>query len=153
MLELISRVIARWSDTTNLILIAGDFNASCRLQVGYVESETIRSADARLGEWCRQEGLSCAAPSHATWQNVNNSRSAVLDSFFLLSKTKKMAIQGVKSFLPPDPQLDHDLLQARLSCDTLGSMPPLEALRPWCANGCSVGDRKKQSSWRQRPCH
>jgi hypothetical protein len=68
MLELISRVITRWSDATDLILIAGDFNASCRPRVGYVESELIRSADARLGEWSRQAGLACAAPSHATWQ-------------------------------------------------------------------------------------
>jgi hypothetical protein len=97
--------------------------------VAYGESEMICSANARLGEWSRQAGLTCAAPSHATWQSVNDSRYAVLDSFFWWSKTDQMAIQGVESFLRPDPRLDHDLLQVRLSCDTLGSMQPLEALR------------------------
>ena len=38
-------------------------------------------------------------------------------------------MQDVESFLPPDSRLDHGLLQARVSCDTLGPMPPLEALR------------------------
>ncbi len=92
MLELISRVITRLNDATDLILIAGDFNASCRPRVGYVESQLIHSADARLGEWSRQAGLACAAPSHATWQSVNDTRYAVLDSFFWWSKTDQMAI-------------------------------------------------------------
>ena len=148
MLELISRVITRWSDATDLILIAGDFNASCRPRVGYVESELIRSADARLGEWSRQAGLACAAPSHATWQSVNDSRYAVLDSFFWRSKTDQMAIQGVESFLPPDPRLDHDLVRARLLCDTLSSMPPLEALRaPVRLRMRSWGQKKAE--WRE----
>jgi ribonuclease HI len=129
MLELISRVITRWSDHSDLIMIGGDFNASCRPRVGYVGSETTRSADARLEEWSRQAGLACAAPSHATWQSVNGSRYAVLDSFFWRSKTDQMAIQGVESYLPPDPRLDHDLLQALVLCETVGPMPPLEALR------------------------
>ena len=129
MLELISQVITRWSDHADLTLIGGDFNASCRPRAGYAGSNVTRSADARLEEWSRQTGLSCAAPLHATWQSVNESRYAVLDSFFWRSKTDQMAIQAVESFLPPDPRLDHDMLQARVSCDTLGPMPPLEALR------------------------
>jgi endonuclease/exonuclease/phosphatase (EEP) superfamily protein YafD len=82
MLELISLVMERWSDHTDLIMMGGDFNASCRARVGYVGSNTTRGADARLQEWCRRGGLSCAAPMQATWQSVNESRYAVLDSFF-----------------------------------------------------------------------
>ena len=129
MLELISRVVTRWSEHADLVMIGGDFNASCKPRVGYVGSETTRVADARLMEWSRQAGLACAAPSHATWQSINESRYAVLDSFFWRSKTDQMGIQGVNSYLPPDPRLDHDLVQARVSCDTVGPMPPLEALR------------------------
>jgi hypothetical protein len=40
-----------------------------------------------------------------------------------------MKIQGVESFLPPDPRLDHDLIRALVLCDTLGPMPPLDELR------------------------
>ena len=59
-----------------------------------------RSADARLEEWSRQAGLACAAPPHATWQSINESRYDVLDSFFWRSKTSQMEIQGVEAFLP-----------------------------------------------------
>ena len=80
-------------------------------------------------EQAGQAGLACAAQSHATWQSVNDSRYAVHASFIWLSKTYQMALQGVKSFLPPDPRLDHDLLQAHVPCNTLGpAMPPLRAL-------------------------
>ncbi len=64
----------------------------------------------------------------AAWQSVNESRYAVLDSFVWRSKTDQMGIQGVESFLPQDPRLDHDILQALVHCKTLGSIPPLEAL-------------------------
>jgi hypothetical protein len=37
-----------------------------------------------------------------------------------------MGIQGVESFLPPDPRLDHDILLAQVHCETLGPMPPLD---------------------------
>ena len=53
LLELISRVIDRWCGHAELVLIGGDFNASCRVRVGYVGSEMTRGADARLLEWCR----------------------------------------------------------------------------------------------------
>ena len=142
MLELISRVVTRWSDHADLVMIGGDFNASCKPRVGYVGSETTRVADARLMEWSRQAGLACAAPSHATWRSINESRYAVLDSFFWRSKTDQMGIQGVTSYLPPDPRLDHDLVQARVSCDTVGPMPPLEALR--------APARLRMRSWGQK---
>ena len=129
MLDLISRVIARWGDHADFIMIGGDFNASCRPRAGYAGSEVTRSADARLEDWSRQAGLACAAPSHATWHSVNESRYAVLDSFFWRSKVDQMSIQGVESYLPPDPRLDHDMLRVRVSCDSVGPMPPLEALR------------------------
>ena len=129
MLELISRVITRWSDHADLIMIGGDFNASCRPRVGYVRSEVTRSADARLEDWSRQAGLACAAPSHAAWLSINESRYAVLDNFFWRSKADQIHIQGVESYLQQDPLLDHDMLQVRVSCDTVGPMPPLEALR------------------------
>ena len=92
MLELISRVIARWNDHADLILIGGDFNASCRARVGYVGSDMTRGADARLLEWSEREGLACAAPMHATWQSVNESRYAVLDCFFWRAKTEQLSI-------------------------------------------------------------
>ncbi len=38
MLEVISRVLARWKDHTDLFVIGGDFNASLRPRVGYVGS-------------------------------------------------------------------------------------------------------------------
>ena len=128
MLELIAQVLTRWGDH-DLTVIGGDFNASCRPRVGYAGTVATRSADARLEEWRKQQGLVCAAPSHATWQSVNESRYAVLDSFFWRSKTGQMGLQDAAAYLPPDPRLDHDLIRARVKCDTLGPMPPLEALR------------------------
>ena len=93
-------------------------------------------------EWSRQQGLVCAAPSHATWQSINESRYAVLDSFLCLSKTDQTGLQDVAAYLPPDPRLDHDLVRARVKCDTLGPMPPLEALRSPV--------RIRMNNWKQR---
>ncbi len=45
----------------------------------------------------------------------------------------------MESFLPPDPRLDHDILLARVHCETLGPMPPLEAL--W------VPEQIRMSAW------
>jgi hypothetical protein len=118
MLELISRVITRWSDTTNLILIACGFNASCRPRVGYVESETIRSADARLGEWNRHSRLDAApggasgpgAPTHAQlgtekaeWQETATRSLAMsaaeVDKFMELERAKRIALDCARSVL------------------------------------------------------
>ena len=57
----------------DLIVVGGDFNASCGARVGYVVSEATRGADARLLEWSRREGLAWAAPDslNAAWQGVN----------------------------------------------------------------------------------
>jgi ribonuclease HI len=129
MLELISRVIARWNDHADLILIGGDFNASCRARVGYVGSGMTRGADARLLEWSEREGLACAAPMHATWQSVNESRYAVLDCFFWRAKTEQLSIADAESFRSPDPRLDHEGVVVSVSGDSIGKMPPLEALR------------------------
>ena len=129
LLKLTSRVIERWSDHADLVMIGGDFNASCRVRVGYVGSETTRGADARLLEWCGRAGLTCAAPMHATWQSVNESRFAVLDSFFWRSKTEQLSITGAQSFRPPDPRLDHEVVVVSVSGESIGKMPPLEALR------------------------
>ena len=129
MLELISRVIDRWCGHAELVLIGGDFNASCRARVGYVGSEMTRGADARLLEWCRRMGLVCAAPMNATWQSVNESRYAVLDSFFWRSKTDQLSIADAESYRPPDPRLDHEVVSVRVSGETIATMPPLEALR------------------------
>ena len=115
MLELISQVVTRWCDHADLVVIGGDWNASCRPRVGYAETVITRSADARLEEWSRQAGLACAAPPHATWQSINEQRYAVLDSFFWQSKTSQIKIQGVEAFLPPDPRLDHDLIRASVT--------------------------------------
>ena len=128
MLELISRVIARWSDHVDLVIIGGDFNASCRARVGYVGAEVTRGADDRLLEWSRREGLACAAPMHATWQSVNESRYAVLDSFFWRTKTE-LSITDAESYRPPDPRLDHETVIVHVSGESIGNMPPLEALR------------------------
>ena len=148
MLELISQVVTRWKDHADLVVIGGDWNASCRPRVGYAGTGITRSADARLEAWSRQAGLTCAAPPHATWQSINESRYAVLDSFFWRSQTSQMEIQGVEAFLPPDPRLDHDILQARVHCDTLGPMPPLEAL--WVPERIRMGNwSKKRAEWQQ----
>ncbi len=108
-------------------MVGGDFNASCRARVGYVGSDTTRRADAGLQEWCRSAGLSCAAPMHATWQSVNESRYAVLDSFFWRSKTDQLSITDTESFRPPDPRLDHELARRR---------GPGGALRALSEEGC-----------------
>ena len=100
MLELISQVLTKWSDH-DLTVIGGDFNASYRPRVGYAGTVATRSADARLEEWSRQQGLACAAPSHATWQSANESRYAVLDKFFWRSKTDQIGLQDVAAYLPP----------------------------------------------------
>jgi hypothetical protein len=39
-----------------------------------------------------------------------------------------MGLQDFESFLPADPRLDHDCLRARVKCDTMCPMPPLQAL-------------------------
>jgi hypothetical protein len=50
MLELVGRVVDRWSTGTDLVVVGGDFNASCRPRVGYVDAEVTRTADVRLHE-------------------------------------------------------------------------------------------------------
>jgi hypothetical protein len=89
MLDLIRQVLTRWSEhAPHLIVIGWDWNTTCRPRVGsYAEMLVTRSADAWLEEWSRQEGLACPTSSHATWQSINESHYAVLDSFFWLSKT------------------------------------------------------------------
>jgi hypothetical protein len=59
--------------------------------------------------WKNGDGrkVSCAAPSHATWQSVNESRYAVLASFFWQSKTDQIGLQDVESFLQQDPRLEY----------------------------------------------
>ena len=74
-------------------------------------------------------GLACAASIHATWQSVNESRYAVLDSFFWRSRTEQLSITGAESFLPPDPRLDHEVVVVSVSGESIGKMPPLEPLR------------------------
>ena len=56
-LELAGRVISRWADQTDLVVVGGDWNASTRPKAGYVGSQVTRGTDARLQEcleWCRQ---------------------------------------------------------------------------------------------------
>ncbi len=111
MLELISQVLTRWSDHADIIVIGGDWNATCRPRVGYAGTVATRSADARLEAWSRQAGLTYAASPHATWQSVKESLYAVLDGFFWRSKTDQIGLQDWESFLPADLRLDHDLLR------------------------------------------
>ena len=142
MLELVGRVVDRWSTGTDLVVVGGDFNASCRPRVGYVDAEVTRTADVRLHEWYQQVGLTCMAPPHATWQSINESRCAVLDCFFWQSRTGKATLQNAEGFLSPDPRLDHDPVRVCVACDTIGPMPPLEALR--------VPERLKMREWREK---
>ena len=128
-LQLVERVLDRWTDGTDLVVIGGDLNASCRPRAGYADSEVTRGADARLQEWCQRAGLTCAAPLHATWQSINESRYAVLDCFLWRSRTGQASLRDAEAFLSPDPRLDHDPVRVCVSCDTIGTMPPLEALR------------------------
>ena len=142
MLGLVSRVVERWSPAVDLVVIGGDFNASCRPRVGYVDAEVTRRADFGLHEWMQQVGLTCEAPQHATWQSINESRCAVLDCFFWQSRTGKVTIQDAEGFLSPDPRLDHDPVRVSVACDTIGPMPPLEALR--------VPERLRMREWRTK---
>jgi hypothetical protein len=50
MLEMISQVVTRWCYHAYLVVIGGDWNASCRPRVGYAETVITRNADARLEE-------------------------------------------------------------------------------------------------------
>jgi len=102
-LELARRVIIRWADQADLVVVGGDWNASTRPRVGYVGSQVTRGADARLQEWYLREDLTCAAPEHATWQSVNESRHAILDCFFWRSKSDGPSIRGAEAFLSADP--------------------------------------------------
>ncbi len=54
MLELVVRVVDRWSTRTDLVVVGGDFNASCWPRVGYVDAKVTRTADVRLHEWYQQ---------------------------------------------------------------------------------------------------
>ena len=99
-------------------------------------SQTTRGADARLQVWYKyrledlSSRVSCAAPAHATWQSVYESRHAVLDCFFWRSKSDGLSIWGVEAFLSADPRLDHDIVQVSITVDggNIGPMPALEAL-------------------------
>ena len=128
-LELVRRVISRWADQADLVAVGGDWNASTRSRVGYVGSQATRGADARLQEWCRREDLTCAAPEHATWQSVNESRHAILDCFFWRSKSDGPSIRGAEAFLSADPRLDHDIVRVTVDGGNIGPMPSLETLR------------------------
>jgi hypothetical protein len=129
MLEMIGRVLARWRDNTDLFVIGGDFNASLRPRVGYVGSETIARADARLQDWCRRTALLGAVPTSSTWQSVTEARYAVLDCFLWQSRTAELSITNAETWIPPDPRLDHDVVSVRVEGAGVGPMPPLEALR------------------------
>ncbi len=87
-----------------LILIASEFHAACRPQVGHVGSETTRSADARLGARSRQTALACTALGRV-------SMTRALVSFCWRSRTDQIVLQGVEMFLHSDTRLDLDLLQ------------------------------------------
>ena len=127
-LELARRVIIRWADQADLVVVGGDWNASTRPRVGYVGSQVTRGADARLQEWYLREDLTCAAPEHATWQSVNESRHAVLDCFFWRSKSDGPSIRGAEAFLSTDPRLDHDIVRVTVDGGNIGPMPSLETL-------------------------
>ena len=87
-------------------------------------------------------GLTCEAPRYATWQSINESRCAILDCFFWQSRTGKGTLRDAEGFLSPDPLLDHDPVRVWVACDTIGPMPPLEALR--------VPERLKMREWRAK---
>ena len=101
-LELAGRVISRWADQTDLVVVGGDWNTSTRPRAGYVGSQVTRGADARLQEWYRRKSLACAAPEHATCQSSNETRHAVLDCFFWRSKSDGLSIRGAEAFLSAD---------------------------------------------------
>jgi hypothetical protein len=81
MLDLIRQALTRWSEHADLIVIGGDWSATCRPRAGCAGTVATRSADARLEEWSRWAGPACATSSHATWQSINESRYAVLHTF------------------------------------------------------------------------
>ncbi len=72
MLELIRQAVTRRCD--GVVVIGGDWSASCRPRLGFAGTVITRSADARLEEWSRQAGLARAAPPHATWRSTDESR-------------------------------------------------------------------------------
>ncbi len=111
------------------MVVGGDWNASTRPRVEYVVSQVTRGADTRLHAGMVQADLTCAAPEHATWQSVNESRHAILDCFYWRSKSDGPSIRGAEAFLSADPRLDHDIVRVTVDGGNIGPMPSLETLR------------------------
>ena len=128
MLALVLQVTHRWEAQSDYILVGGDFNASLRPRVGYSGLDSIRVADASLLKWCSENGFTCAAPEHHTWTSFNESRQAVLDSFFWKSKHEGESVFGATAFDSTDPRLDHRGVRVYLQIAGVGTMLPLETL-------------------------
>jgi hypothetical protein len=88
MLLLISRAMTRWSDHTDLVLLAGDFNTCCRQSVGYVESETSNTLCYRNGAGRRVLPVLHRRMRHG---RVSKFSLSILDGFAWLSKPDQMA--------------------------------------------------------------
>jgi hypothetical protein len=137
MLEMIGRVLARWKDYTDLLVIEGDLNASLRPRVGYVGSETTGRADVLLQDWCRRTALLGAVPSSSPWQSMKEAQHAVLDCFFWQSRTAELSITNAETWTPPGPRLDHYLVSVRVGGRGVGPMPHWMPCGPQCVSGCT----------------
>jgi len=129
MLELVRLVNMRWGDQVDLVLIGGDFNASVAQRFGYAGAATTRNADAKLTAWSNLVGLTPSVPESPTWRSLDDSRQAVLDCFFWRSLMARDCITASEAFASPDPRMDHDGVRARMLCQGIGPMPPIEELR------------------------
>jgi hypothetical protein len=77
-----------------------------------------------------------------TWTSADDSRRAVLDCFFWKSRSGQPSVSHAGAFLSANPTLDHCGVKVLLRDDSIGEMPPLEALwRP---------ERLRLDAWRDK---
>ena len=142
LLSLISSVAQRWSSQSQHVILGGDWNASLRPRVGYSGLASRARADARLRAWSVSHDFACEAPVKPTWASADDSRRAVLDCFFWKSTSGQPSVSHAEAFLSADPTLDHCGVKVLLRDDSIGEMPPLEALwRP---------ERLRLDAWRDK---
>ena len=149
LLEIVGRVLGRWTATSDHIILGGDWNASIIPRVGYSENTYIRQADERMRIWSSAAALTCAAPPDPTWSSYNETRRAVLDCFF---HSAAAVFTEVVAFYNIDPRHDHAGVRAAIRIAGIEAMPPLEALRrPVRLNMKRWGDKRAQ--WKDAVTH
>ena len=138
---MIQRVIDRWGPECTPVIMGGDWNASSKDRIGYASGSATAAADARLGAWTRQTGLTYAGPESFTWGT--GSRQAVI--------TDANSVEQLVAFELEDPRHDHRGVLATLNDDRIGPVPELELLRrPMRIRLDGLKDPKKRKASEER---